>query len=74
VTNQEATAAAKGGVETLVRSEVATYGAQYPLGAIQPAEQAGDVIAFLLGDGVSRLTSQIIVMVGGFASGRPLVR
>jgi NAD(P)-dependent dehydrogenase (short-subunit alcohol dehydrogenase family) len=107
VANHEAIAAAKGGVEALVRSAAATYAAQgvrinavapgmtetpmtasmlkmsamregaarqYPLGGIQTAEQVADVMAFLLGEGASRLTGQIIAVDGGFTTVRPLVR
>lgn len=107
VANHEAIAAAKGGIEALVRSAAATYAAQglrinavapgmtetpmtasmlklaamregaarqYPLGGIQSAEQVADVMAFLLGDGASRLTGQVIAVDGGFTSVRPLVR
>ena len=107
VANHEAIAAAKGGVEALVRSAAATYAAQgvrinavapgltetpmtanmlkmaamregaarqYPLGGIQSAEQVSDVMAFLLGEGASRLTGQVIAVDGGFTTVRPLVR
>jgi NAD(P)-dependent dehydrogenase (short-subunit alcohol dehydrogenase family) len=107
VANHEAIAAAKGGVEALVRSSAATYasqgvrvnavapgmtetpmtagmlkmaamregaGRQYPLGGIQTAEQVAHVMAFLLGEGASRMTGQIIAVDGGFTTVRPLVR
>lgn len=107
VANHEAIAAAKGGVEALVRSSAATYasqgvrvnavapgmtetpmtagmlkmaamregaGRQYPLGGIQTAEQVANVMAFLLGEGASRMTGQIIAVDGGFTTVRPLVR
>lgn len=107
VANHEAIAAAKGGVEALVRSAAATYaaqgvrvnavapgmtetpltvgmlkvpamregaGRQYPLGGVQTAEQVAGVMAWLLGDGASRLTGQIIAVDGGFTTVRPLVK
>lgn len=107
VANHEAIAAAKGGVEALVRSAAATYAAQglrinavapgmtetpmtanmlkmaamregaarqYPLGGIQSAEQVAEVMVFLLGDGASRMTGQILAVDGGFTTIRPLVR
>lgn len=107
VANHEAIAAAKGGVEALVRSAAATYasqgvrvnavapgltetpmtagmlkvpamregaGRQYPLGGVQTAEQVADVMAWLLGEGASRLTGQVIAVDGGFTTVRPLVR
>lgn len=107
VANHEAIAAAKGGVEALVRSAAATYAAQgvrinavapgmtdtpmtagmlkvpamregaarqYPLGGVQSAVQVADVMAWLLGDGASRLTGQVIPVDGGFTTVRPLVK
>jgi NAD(P)-dependent dehydrogenase (short-subunit alcohol dehydrogenase family) len=107
VANHEAIAAAKGGVEALVRSAAATYaaqgvrvnavapgmtdtpmtvgmlkmpamregaGRQYPLGGVQTAEQVADVMTWLLGDGASRLTGQVIAVDGGFTTVRPLVK
>ncbi|UXH77402.1 SDR family NAD(P)-dependent oxidoreductase [Roseateles amylovorans] len=107
VANHEAIAAAKGGVEALVRSAAATYaaqgvrinavapgmtetpmtagllnlpavregaGRQYPLGGVQTADQVADVLNWLLGDGASRLTGQIIAVDGGFTTVRPLVK
>ena len=107
VANHEAIAAAKGGVEALVRGAAATYaaqglrinavapgmtetpmtagmlklpamregaGRQYPLGGVQTAEQVADVMAWLLGDGASRLTGQVIAVDGGFTTVRPLVK
>ena len=107
VANHEAIAAAKGGVEALVRSAAATYAAQgvrvnavapgmtetpmtagllkmpamregaarqYPLGGVQTADQVGEVMAWLLGDGAARLTGQVIAVDGGFTTVRPLVK
>jgi NAD(P)-dependent dehydrogenase (short-subunit alcohol dehydrogenase family) len=107
VANHEAIAAAKGGVEALVRSAAATYASQgvrvnavapgmtetpmtagmlkisamregaarqYPLGGVQTADQVGDVMAWLLGDGAARLTGQVIAVDGGFTTVRPLVK
>jgi NAD(P)-dependent dehydrogenase (short-subunit alcohol dehydrogenase family) len=107
VANHEAIAAAKGGVEALVRGAAATYASQglrvnavapgmtdtpmtagmlkvptmrdgaakqYPLGGVQTAEQVAEVMAWLLGDGASRLTGQVIAVDGGFTTVRPLVK
>ncbi len=107
VANHEAIAAAKGGVEALVRSAAATYaargirinavapgmtdtpmtasmlklpamregaGKQYPLGGVQSADTVAEVMAWLLGQGASRITGQIIPVDGGFTSIRPLVK
>ena len=47
---------------------------QYPLGGVQKADQVADVMAWLLGDGASRLTGQVIAVDGGFTTVRPLVK
>ena len=47
---------------------------QYPLGGVQTADQVGDVMAWLLGDGAARLTGQVIAVDGGFTTVRPLVK
>jgi NAD(P)-dependent dehydrogenase (short-subunit alcohol dehydrogenase family) len=107
VANHEAIAAAKGGVEALVRSAAATYASQglrvnavapgmtetpmtagmlkmpamregaakqYPLGGVQTPDQVADVMVWLLGDGSTRLTGQVIAVDGGFTTVRPLVK
>lgn len=47
---------------------------QYPLGGVQTTDHVADVMAWLLGDGVARLTGQVIVAEGGFTTLRPLVK
>jgi short-subunit dehydrogenase len=107
VANHEAIAAAKGGVEALVRSAAATYASQgmcvnavapgmtetpmtagmlkmpamregaarqYPLGGVQTAEQVAEGMAWLLDDGATRLTDQVIAVDGGFTTVRPMVK
>lgn len=107
VANHEAIAAAKGGVEALVRSAAATYASQgvrvnavapgmtdtpmtagmlklpamrdgaarqYPLGGVQTAGQVAEVMGWLLGEGASRLTGQVLAVDGGFTTVRPLVK
>lgn len=49
-------------------------GKQYPLGGVQTAEQVAQTMAWLLSDGASRITGQVIAVDGGFTSVRPLVR
>jgi len=107
VANHEAIAAAKGGIEALVRGAAATYAGQgvrinavapgltdtplsagmlklpamregaarqYPLGGVQTADQVAGVMAWLLSEGSTRLTGQVLPVDGGFAAVRPLVK
>jgi NAD(P)-dependent dehydrogenase (short-subunit alcohol dehydrogenase family) len=49
-------------------------GRQYPLGGVQTAQQVADAMAWLLGEGASRLTGQVLAVDGGFTTVRPLVK
>jgi NAD(P)-dependent dehydrogenase (short-subunit alcohol dehydrogenase family) len=60
----------------MLRADVMREGAgkQYPLGGVQTPAQVADSIAWLLSDGASRITGQVIAVDGGFTTIRPLVR
>jgi NAD(P)-dependent dehydrogenase (short-subunit alcohol dehydrogenase family) len=49
-------------------------GKQYPLGGVQSAAHVADTIVWLLSEGSSRITGQVIAVDGGFTTVRPLVR
>ena len=49
-------------------------GRQYPLGGIQTAAQVADTMVWLLSDGASRITGQVIAVDGGFTTVRPLLK
>lgn len=105
--HHEAIAAAKGGVEGLVRAAAASHAAfgirinavapgltetpmtaglirnpamregaarQYPLGGLNRAEDVAQAAWWLLGDGASRITGQVVAVDGGFTAIRPLVK
>lgn len=105
--HHEAIAAAKGGVEALVRAAAASHAGfgirinavapgltdtpmtagltrnpamregvekQYPLGGLNRAEDVAEAVWWLLGDGASRITGQVVAVDGGFTAIRPLVK
>jgi NAD(P)-dependent dehydrogenase (short-subunit alcohol dehydrogenase family) len=49
-------------------------GKQYPLGGIQTAADVARTMVWLLSDGASRLTGQVLAVDGGFTVVRPLVK
>jgi NAD(P)-dependent dehydrogenase (short-subunit alcohol dehydrogenase family) len=49
-------------------------GKQYPLGGLQTAAQVAQTMVWLLSDGASRLTGQVLAVDGGFTVVRPLVK
>jgi NAD(P)-dependent dehydrogenase (short-subunit alcohol dehydrogenase family) len=49
-------------------------GKQYPLGGIQTPAQVAGTMVWLLSEGASRITGQVIAVDGGFTSVRPLVK
>ena len=87
--NHEAIAAAKGGLEGLVRGAAATYAAagiigssaareaaarQYPLPGIGSPDELAELMVWLLSDKAARVTGQVWSMDAGFSTIRPLVR
>jgi NAD(P)-dependent dehydrogenase (short-subunit alcohol dehydrogenase family) len=47
---------------------------QYPLGGIQTPAQVADTMVWLLSEGASRITGQVIAVDGGFTTVRPLLK